>query len=68
MRVRWRGSGGVSSCGIWRGRWNRLLTYAEGEQLSEEQMTALRSELEAGATVAEVLEDFGLGSTRGFAG
>ncbi|WP_245781939.1 DinB family protein [Granulicella pectinivorans] len=40
---------------------DRLLTYAEGRQLSDEQMAALRSELAAGATVAEVLEEFRVG-------
>lgn len=40
---------------------DRLLTYAEGGQLSEEQMAALRSELEPGATVAVVLKEFRVG-------
>jgi uncharacterized damage-inducible protein DinB len=40
---------------------DRLLTYAEGGQLSEEQMAALRSELQPGATVAGVLEEFRAG-------
>lgn len=39
---------------------DRLLTYAEGRALSEEQMAALRTELEPGATVAGVLEEFRL--------
>jgi len=36
---------------------DRLMTYAEGRQLSEGQMTALRSELEAGAVADEVLAE-----------
>ncbi len=35
---------------------DRLLTYAEGRQLSEEQMTALRSEMEA-ATSEEAMSE-----------
>lgn len=37
---------------------DRLLTYAEGEQLNEAQLAALRSELDGGASVATVLTDF----------
>jgi len=40
---------------------DRLLTYAEGGKLSEEQLAALRSELLPGATVVEVLEEFRVG-------
>ncbi len=36
---------------------DRLLTYAEGEQLSEEQMVALKTEMEEGAA-AEVWREF----------
>ena len=36
---------------------DRLLTYAEGGQLSEEQMSALRSELDDGAVGAVVLQE-----------
>jgi uncharacterized damage-inducible protein DinB len=36
---------------------DRLLTYAEGRQLSEAQLSALRSELEAGAIASEVLAE-----------
>ncbi len=37
---------------------DRLLTYAEGHQLSEAQMAALRSELDGGALAAAVLAEF----------
>jgi hypothetical protein len=37
---------------------DRLLTYAEGEQLSAEQLAAFRSEMEAGATQEAVLTEF----------
>jgi uncharacterized damage-inducible protein DinB len=37
---------------------DRLLTYAEGESLSESQMAALRSELSAGAEALTVLAEF----------
>ena len=37
---------------------DRLLTYAEGRQLSDTQMSALRSELEPGAVASEVLTEF----------
>jgi len=37
---------------------DRLLTYAEGRQLSEAQMGALGSELAGGAVAAEVLAEF----------
>jgi uncharacterized damage-inducible protein DinB len=36
---------------------DRLLTYAEGRQLGEEQGSALRSELEGGASAASVLQE-----------
>lgn len=36
---------------------DRLLTYAEGKQLSEEQLRALKSELEPGAKREEVLSE-----------
>jgi len=36
---------------------DRLLTYAEGRRLSEAQLSALRSELEAGAIASEVLAE-----------
>jgi uncharacterized damage-inducible protein DinB len=37
---------------------DRLLTYAEGNQLSPEQLAALKTELDAGATHAEVFSEF----------
>jgi len=37
---------------------DRLLTYAEGEQLRAEQLAALKAELEPGATHAEVFTEF----------
>jgi uncharacterized damage-inducible protein DinB len=37
---------------------DRLLTYAEGAQLSEQQLAALKSELDAGAKRAALLADF----------
>jgi uncharacterized damage-inducible protein DinB len=37
---------------------HRLLTYAEGAELSESQLTALRSEMDAGATAKEVFAEF----------
>lgn len=37
---------------------DRLLTYAEGNQLSATQIAALRSELDSGATTAAVLTEF----------
>ena len=40
---------------------DRLLGYAEGAQLSEAQMTALRSELDGGASAAAVLAEFRAG-------
>lgn len=40
---------------------DRLLTYADGEQLNEAQMAALRSELDGGASAAAVLEEFRAG-------
>ena len=47
---------------------DRLLTYAEGKQLSGEQMAALNTELDAGATASELFSEFTLalndGATR----
>jgi uncharacterized damage-inducible protein DinB len=40
---------------------DRLLTYAEGGQLSEAQSNELRSEMESGATAAEVLAGYRAG-------
>ncbi len=40
------------------GSLDRLLTYAEGRQLSEEQLAALAGEMAAGARTAEVMEAF----------
>lgn len=37
---------------------DRLLTYAEGRQLNEQQLAAMKSELEAGATRSELLAEF----------
>jgi uncharacterized damage-inducible protein DinB len=37
---------------------DRLLTYAEGRQLSGEQFALLNSELEPGATRQEIFEEF----------
>jgi len=37
---------------------DRLLTYAEGQQLSGEQIAALKSEADSGATHQEVFEEF----------
>lgn len=37
---------------------DRLLTYAEGNQLNDAQLVALRSELDGGASVAVVLAEF----------
>ncbi len=37
---------------------NRLLTYAEGRQLTEPQLEALRSELAEAVNAAEVMEEF----------
>ncbi len=51
---------------------DRLLTYAEGKQLSDEQLSKLKSELDPNATRAEVMEEFqqgiedALGRLRGF--
>ncbi|MGC2639819.1 MAG: DinB family protein [Acidobacteriaceae bacterium] len=53
---------------------DRLLTYAEGHQLSSAQMDGLKSEGEPGATKAELLAEFhegldaALARVRGFAG
>ncbi len=44
---------------------DRLLTYAEGGQLSEEQREELRSELLPGATVAEAMAEYEAGVRRG---
>jgi len=43
---------------------DRLLTYAEGRQLSEEQLAALKTEMDAGS-VAEVMVEFREGLVRG---
>jgi uncharacterized damage-inducible protein DinB len=40
---------------------DRLLTYAEGRQLSPEQLAALKAELDPGATRDEVFEEFHAG-------
>ncbi|MGA8110971.1 MAG: DinB family protein [Acidobacteriaceae bacterium] len=40
---------------------DRLLTYAEGRQLSAEQMAGLKTEMDAGATREAVLEEFSAG-------
>jgi uncharacterized damage-inducible protein DinB len=40
---------------------DRLMTYAEGRQLSDTQMSTLRSELEPGAVASEALEEFRAG-------
>src|SRR5579875_2599260 len=37
---------------------DRLLTYAEGEQLNGEQLSALKMEMDPGATQAEVMAEF----------
>lgn len=42
---------------------DRLLTYAEGHQLSDAQIAALRSELDGGASAAAVLAEFRAGMT-----
>lgn len=36
---------------------DRLLTYAEGKQLNEQQLAAMKTEMEAGATRREVLAE-----------
>lgn len=38
---------------------DRLLTYAEGEQLSSEQITALKSEMDEGVTRDRLFAEFG---------
>ena len=43
---------------------DRLLTYAEGRSLSEEQLEALGSELDENVTSAEVMEEFRAGLQR----
>lgn len=43
---------------------DRLLTYAEGGQLSEEQLTQLGTEMQAGAPMAEVFTEFDVGIAR----
>ena len=47
---------------------DRLLTYAEGKQLSGDQMAALNTELEGGATASQLFSEFTLtlndGATR----
>jgi uncharacterized damage-inducible protein DinB len=40
---------------------DRLLTYAEGAQLSAERIVALKSEMDEGATRSEVFAEFGEG-------
>jgi len=40
---------------------DRLLTYAEGQQLSAEQLTALKAELDPGATRDELFAEFHAG-------
>lgn len=40
---------------------DRLLTYAEGRQLSPEQIAALKTELDAGATKQKLFEEFRAG-------
>ena len=42
---------------------DRLLTYAEGRSLDEQQMAALKTELDAGATRAGVFSEFTAGLT-----
>lgn len=37
---------------------DRLLTYAEGKQLNDEQLSKLKSELDPNVTRAEVMEEF----------
>jgi uncharacterized damage-inducible protein DinB len=44
---------------------DRLLTYAEGDQLSSEQIAALKTELDEGATRSELLAEFTEGLKRG---
>jgi uncharacterized damage-inducible protein DinB len=52
---------------------DRLLTYAEGRQLSAEQLAALKAELDAGATRDQLFAEFhtgleaAVGRIRGFA-
>ena len=46
---------------------DRLLTYAEGKPLSDEQMAALKSEMNAGATRAELLAEIEAELARGAA-
>ena len=43
---------------------DRLLTYSEGAQLSPEQMTALKTELEPGATQNELLAELVVGFSK----
>jgi uncharacterized damage-inducible protein DinB len=43
---------------------DRLLTYAEGRQLSPEQIAALKTELDAGATKEKLFEEFRAGIQR----
>jgi hypothetical protein len=53
---------------------DRLLTYAEGRPLSSEQLVALKTELDPGATNAELFSEFrkgiddAMGRLRAFAG
>jgi uncharacterized damage-inducible protein DinB len=57
----WESAGGVAPLGFQlrhiAGSVDRLTTYALGRQLNEEQLAALRSEHEPGATLAELLRD-----------
>lgn len=57
----WESVGGVAPLGFQlrhiAGSVDRLTTYALGRQLNEEQLAALRSEHEPGATLAELLRD-----------
>lgn len=57
----WESVGGVAPLGFQlrhiAGSVDRLTTYALGQQLSDAQLAALRSEHEPGATLAELLRD-----------
>jgi hypothetical protein len=56
----WLRPAGLASVGFQmrhiEGSTDRLLTYAQGQELSAEQMSALKSEMEPGATREELLE------------
>jgi len=43
---------------------DRLLTYAEGNQLDETQLAALKTELDTGATKADLMHEFEAGLSR----